>query len=204
MSKKFGLILMAMGVFFTVTLGFSHAAKVNNQKEILMVIAPKEFKDNEVFEPKTIFEIYGAKVTVASTTKEEAVGMDGYKTKPDINLSEVKIENYDAIVISGGNGAQVLFDNTDLHKIVQDFYKQNKLVAAICISPAILAKAGLLNGKKATTYPWDLPVNILKENGAIYVDQPVCISGNIITGRDPNSAKDFALAVSKALGIKCP
>jgi protease I len=200
MFKKLGIVMIIMGVVLAMTVGCFAAAK--KQKQILMVIAPKEFKDNELFEPKTIFEIFGAKVTVASTTIDTVVGMDGYKFKPELNLADVKIEDYDAIVISGGNGAQELFDNQDLHKMAREFYNQKKLVAAMCISPAILAKAGLLKGIKATTYPWDVPVNILKDNGAIYVDQVVCVSGNIITGRDPNAAKEFGLAISKALGIR--
>ena len=73
-------------------------------------------------------------------------------------------------------------------------------MAAMCISPVILGNAGLLKGKNATIFPWDAMVDKLKETGAIYTDQEVVVSGNIITGRDPDAAKAFGLAISKALG----
>ena len=101
MIKKCGALLLII----TILLMMAGGVFAGDQKEILMVIAAKDFKDNELFEPKTIFEIYGAKVTVASTTTDIAVGMDGFKFKPDLKITDAIAKNYDAIVISGGNGA---------------------------------------------------------------------------------------------------
>lgn len=198
MVKKYGVLLSLITILLMMPAGVF----AGNQKEILMVIAAKDFKDNELFEPKTIFEIYGAKVTVASTTTDIAVGMDGFNFKPDLKITDVIAKNYDAIVISGGTGAQALFDDPDLRQLVLEFNKRGKTVAAMCISPVILGNAGLLKGKNATIFPWDAMVDKLKETGAIYTDQEVVVSGNIITGRDPDAAKAFGLAISKALGIK--
>jgi len=91
-------------------------------------------------------------------------------------------------------------DNLDFQKLARDFNQENKLVSAICIAPVLLAKSKLLENKRATV--WSSPldksaIKILKENGSIYVDQPVVVDGKIITANGPEAAKDFGEAIVK-------
>ncbi|PIR71487.1 MAG: hypothetical protein COU43_02395, partial [Candidatus Nealsonbacteria bacterium CG10_big_fil_rev_8_21_14_0_10_37_25] len=77
-----------------------------------------------------------------------------------------------------------------------------KVLASICISPVILAKAGVLKGKKATVWssPMDkVPVRILEENEAIYQDKSVVADGKIVTANGPAAAEKFAKAIITAL-----
>jgi len=169
-------------------------------KKILMVIAPDNFRDEELFEPKKIFEDNGVTVTIASTGTTTAKGMLGATVKPDMALADVNMSEYDGIVIVGGAGSKdYLWENAQLRRLVNDAYAQNRVISAICVSPVVLARAGVLEGKKSTVFPDSECVNELKEHGAVYVNRDVVVSDNIITGRDPRSAKSFAKAVLDAI-----
>ena len=169
-------------------------------KKILIVIAPQNFRDEEFTEPKAAFERLGAKVEVASTQLGTAKGMLGLEAKIDLLIVNANPNDYSAIVIAGGIGSkQYLWSDKNLQELVKQFQYRNKVVAAICLSPAILAKAGLLNGREAAAYPDSEAMQILRDNGAIYSDKSVIISDKIVTARDPESAKEFAAAVINLL-----
>ncbi|KGK99548.1 hypothetical protein LI82_01990 [Methanococcoides methylutens] len=173
---------------------------MTDQKKILMIVAQENFRDEEFFEPKEVFEKNGAKVTVASNTTKKAKGILGGEVKPDLSISDVNIDEYDAISITGGGGSrQYLWDNKELQDIVRKAKDQGKVVAAICISPVVLANAGVLEGKKSTVFKNDETVRILKERGAKHKDKGVISDGKIVTGRDPKSAKEYGKAVLKAI-----
>lgn len=169
-------------------------------KEILLVIAKEQFRDEECFVPKKLFESAGVKVTVAAENTEIATGTLGGSIKPDIKISEARIDNYDAIVISGGPGSRkYLWDNKQLHVLVKEADAKKKVVSAICISPVILARTGILEGKESTVFKSPDTVRELKDHGAIYLDKDVIISGKVVTGRDPQSAEAFGKAVLRAI-----
>ncbi|KXS43849.1 MAG: protease I [Methanohalophilus sp. T328-1] len=173
---------------------------MDNKKKILMVIAQKNFRDEEFLQPREIFENAGFDITVATNQNKVAKGMLGGKVKPDTTISSEKADSYDAIVISGGGGAkQYLWDNKELHEIVQDAYKQDKLIAAICVSPVVLAKAGILKGKKSTVFSDPESVKQIKRGGADYKDKEVIRDGHIITARDPKAARSFGKTVTEFL-----
>lgn len=173
---------------------------LTEQKKILMVIAQENFRDEEFLGPKKVFEDSGAKVTVASNTTKKAKGVLGKKVSPDISISDVNIDDYDAISITGGGGAkEYLWDNKELQEIVRKANEQGKIIGAICIAPVVLANAGLLEGKMSTVFKNEETVKILKDNAAKYRDKDVMVDGNIITGRDPNAANKYGQAVIKAL-----
>ncbi|MBN2111386.1 MAG: DJ-1/PfpI family protein [Methanosarcinaceae archaeon] len=169
-------------------------------KKILMVVAQRNFRDEEFFEPREIFEDMDIDITVASNSTDEAEGALGRKIKPDISIDDAIAANYDAIVIAGGGGSrEYLWSNKKLHKLVQDAVEHDKVVAAICISPVILAKAGILADRKATVFKDNTCIRELKDCKAIYEDAEVIISDNIVTGRDPKAAEKFGEAVLEAL-----
>ena len=169
-------------------------------KKILMVIAPENFRDEEFFEPEKIFEDNGVIVTIASTNTGTAKGVLGATVKPDMALADVNMSEYDAIVIVGGGGSKdYLWENMELQRLVKDANAGNRVVSAICLSPVVLARAGVLEGKRCTVFPNPECVNELKEHGAVYVNRDVVVSDNIVTGRDPKSATSFARAVLDAI-----
>jgi protease I len=197
--KKLLSLLLVIGLIFTLFPLIGAHGQTKNPK-IIMIIAPKKFADQEFFEPKSIFEKNGAKVWVASTDLQPAVGYGIQTVKPDLTIASVKSDDYDAIVIIGGEGAiDFLWDNKELRLLVKDAYAKNKMVAAICAAPVVLARAGLLQGKAATVYPDPGFITELTKNGADYQDTKVVVSGKIITGNGPSSSTDFGLKVWEEL-----
>ncbi|ACX72635.1 intracellular protease, PfpI family [Methanocaldococcus vulcanius M7] len=174
--------------------------EIMSNKKVLMVIAPKDFRDEELFEPMAVFEANGLKVDVVSTKKGTCIGMLGNKITVNKTINEVNPNEYVAIVIPGGIGSkEYLWNNTELLSLVKKFYEDHKVVAAICLSPVVLARAGILKGKKATVFPDPEAIEELKKYGAIYEDKGVVVDGNIITAQSPNYARVFGLEVLKVI-----
>lgn len=170
-------------------------------KKVLMIIAPNNFRDEELFEPKSIFEEKGFKVFIASDKKkgEVAKGMLGGTVKVDLNIDEININDFDAIIFVGGSGAAVYFENKTVIDIAKSAYEKGKIIGAICIAPSILANAGILNGKRATSWPSEK--ENLNEKGAIYMGEGVAIEGKIVTASGPKFAKKFGEELTKLINF---
>ena len=158
-------------------------------KKVLMVIAKNKFRDEEYREPRMVLEAAGAVITVASSSLNTAEGMLGLKVKPDVLIGNVKEGDYDGIVFVGGGGASEYFDSPVAHKLARNFFEHGKLTSAICIAPATLANAGVLQGKKATAFPSS--EEALNTHGAIAIKDDVVTDGKIVTAVGPSAAKKF-------------
>jgi len=169
-------------------------------KKVLMIIASKNFRDEEYREPWTILHLSGAQLTTACSSLGEARGMLGMTVKPDILLKDAKVADYDAVIFVGGMGASEYFDDPVAHKLAREAAAAGKVVAAICIAPVTLAKAGILKGKRVTAFP-SVKADIEK-GGAQYTGAPLEADGNIITGKGPDVARKFANAIVEALSKK--
>jgi protease I len=171
-------------------------------KKILMIIAKKNFRDEEYFVPHEMFQKEGASVTTASSVKGEAVGVEGGEARSTMMLKEVNPKDFDAVVFIGGEGAKEYFENEEAHKIIQEFNSMRKIVAAICIAPVILAKSGILKVKKATVWSSLANKSGLKEfesAGCTFCDEGVVVDGNIVTADGPAKSEEFAKAVIEVL-----
>lgn len=166
-------------------------------KKVLMIIAPEGFRDEELLEPKKILENAKIDVTIASKNTKTAVGMLGTKVKVDIDIKEVDVTDYDAVIFVGGVGSSIYFNDSIAHKIAKKAYEKGKIIGAICIAPSTLANSGILKGKKVTSWPSEK--ENLEKNGAIYTGKGVEKDENIITASGPQSAKDFGNEILKAL-----
>lgn len=171
-----------------------------NNKKILMVVAQDNFRDEEYLEPRDILEDSGVSIIVASNTTKEAKGKLGGKIKPDIAIKDVIIDDFDGIIIVGGSGSkEYLWSNKDLIKHVKDFFDQDKIVSAICASPVVLARAKLLEDRKATVFNDVELIDEIKKYGAIYQDTDVVVDGNIITANGPEAAEKFGMTIVETL-----
>ena len=117
---------------------------------------------------------------------------------PDTSIDKVMNKTYDLIVLPGGlPGADHLRDNEQLQSLLKKQALDNRYLAAICAAPKALAKAGVLDGKTATSYPGTLES---LDNNAIKISQnAVEIDGKIVTSRGPGTAMDFALTLIELL-----
>lgn len=162
-----------------------------------MVIASDGFRDEEYSIPREIFEKAGFEVQTASDKLGTCHGKLGLETKSDLLLKDAKWQDYQGVVFVGGLGASIYFDDNFAHNLAEESFKNNKVVAAICIAPMILAKAGILENKKATVFISEAAN--LQKSGAIYTGKNLEQDGNIITASGPESAKSFAEAIVNTL-----
>jgi len=158
-------------------------------KNILMVLAPVGFQDLEYGQPREEFEKAGFNIKIASLQNGIAQGAFGAQVKIDLLATEVNTDDFDAVVFVGGGGMIELVDREELKKLARDFAQNNKLTAAICIAPMILANAGLLHGRQGTVHVSAKDDFINK--GANYTGEDVTINNNIITASGPPAAKEF-------------
>lgn len=177
--------------------------------KILMIIAPDQFRDEELLVPRNALTAQGWTVDTVSTKTGEAKGMLGAVEKVTLDLAyastEAQKQAYEAVIVVGGMGSpQYLWNDAQLHQILQTIEKQDRVVAAICLSGAVLAKAGLLNGKKAAV--WEMPESLaaFKENGVEYTGEPVTVDGRFVTANGPDAAAEFAKAVIEKIKTLTP
>ena len=123
-------------------------------------------------------------------------GDNGVKIMADKMLKDVNPDEFDAVVLPGGRGSPNLERSEKVMSILKSFNEKEKLIAAICFSPVLLAKKGILKDRRATVYPGrerDLP----KPRG-----ERVVVDGNIITSQGPGTAMEFALKIVEVMAGK--
>ncbi|MEM4202232.1 MAG: DJ-1/PfpI family protein [Candidatus Hadarchaeum sp.] len=167
-------------------------------KKVLLIIAPENFRDEELLHTKEELERAGVATVVASSKRGEVRGMLGATVTPEITLDQVRVDDYDGIVFVGGSGSAVYFKDKKAISIAGEAFKKDKKVGAICIAPVVLANAGVLKGKRATVFPGEYVQKIVS-GGAIYQEKAVVIDGNVITANGPSAAREFGRAIAKAL-----
>ncbi len=172
------------------------------EKKIAFIIAFRDFNDEEYLIPKQALETAGFEIVIASSNLGEAIGSYGAEAKIDILMKDLKVKNFAAIVFIGGSGSSKYFEDPNAHRIALEAVLEGKLLAAICIAPAILARAGVLKNKRATVWSSNMDksfIEILRKEKADYMAEPVITDGKIITASGPAAAKAFAMTVIEKL-----
>jgi 4-methyl-5(b-hydroxyethyl)-thiazole monophosphate biosynthesis len=125
-------------------------------------------------------------------------GSRGTVVIPDTDLDQALQEQFDMMVLPGGQpGATNLQKDERIRMRLQEMVADNRLTAAICAAPAVLAAAGLLDGRKATSFPGAIDP---EKYPNVHLDkEPVVRDGNIITSRGPGTAMDFSLSLIEIL-----
>lgn len=158
-------------------------------KRAVFVIAQNDFHDTELLVPKAVLDQRRIETKIASKVLAAAHGKLGATIEPDLALAQVRPNDFDAIIFVGGSGACVYLDDEEVIKLVQAFQKANKILAAICLGPSILANAGALISKTATATPSQ--EENLKNKGAEYTGMPVEVDGLVVTAKGPQAATEF-------------
>ena len=158
----------------------------------------------EELEAVTIIDLLrraGIEVVTAGLQPGIVKASRGTQLVPDATLDAVLRDEFDMIVLPGGMpGAQHLREDPRIIALLKKMAEQGKYTAAICAAPTVLAEAGLLVGKRATSYPGFL--DKLDVPGMAYLKDAVVKDGKILTSRGPGTAMDFALALIEALAGK--
>lgn len=155
----------------------------------------------EELEAVTIIDLLrraGITVITAGLDNEPVKASRGMVLIPDTTLDALMVQEFDMIVLPGGlPGADNLNNDPRIHTLLKQMHDADKYTAAICAAPKVLATAGLLKGKHATSYPGSIAAAALE--GVTYEEKPVVIDGKVITSRGPGTAMDFALILIEQL-----
>ncbi len=155
----------------------------------------------EELEAVTIIDLLrraGIEVVTAGLQPGIVKASRGTQLVPDAALDSVLRDDFDMIVLPGGMpGAQHLKEDSRIIALLKRMAQQGKYTAAICAAPMALAEAGLLAGKRATSYPGFL--DKIDIPGMAYSKDAVVADGKVLTSRGPGTAMDFALALIEAL-----
>jgi protease I len=164
-----------------------------SQNSLLIFLPKKDFNEEEFTIVKNRLLKAGKKVFITSDDHFICSGSKGMKVKSDTSFYNVNVSNFSGLILIGGAGSRSYWKNDFLHKIVRKFFDSKKTLAAICSSPIIFAKAGILENKKATCYTEDKMELI--NAGIDYQDKNVVVDGNIVTADNSHSALHFAEAI---------
>ncbi len=179
--------------------------KIKEQEEtkkmadVLLIIADN-YKEEEYTNTKKVLEDAGLTSETASSVANPK-STAGKTVAADVTLDKVDVSQYKAVVFIGGPGATVYLNDQNALKIAQEAVNQDKILAAICIAPVILANAGVLDGKKATV--WDAgdrqTISKIEAKGAVFTDEKVVQDGKIITANGPAAATEFGKTIANVL-----
>lgn len=153
----------------------------------------------EELEAVTIIDILrraGVEVVVASLGESPVTGAHGIRLAADTPLAALVEQDFDMIALPGGMpGAEHLRKDARVADLARRLHAKGRPVAAICAAPMVLAAAGLLDGRRATSYPGFLK-DALKTT---VTNEAVVVDGRVITSRGPGTALDFALQLVETL-----
>ncbi|MEL6544669.1 MAG: DJ-1/PfpI family protein [Myxococcota bacterium] len=160
-----------------------------NGIELLVVFAPQDFRDQELLCAIDVLTRRGFTPVLASTRSGTTRGMVGTELEAAVALDWVSEDTLDAIVVIGGTGAQVhLWHHPTLKRLVQTVHGRGGLVGAGTSAAAVLAQAGVLQGREVAGFDHPDTLHELRDGGARPQDRAVVVSGSVVTLSDESQA----------------
>ena len=158
-----------------------------------------DFEIVEAMAPLDMLRRAGIYVDVISVENKDYVkSAINVEIKVDKKLKDVDLSNYDLVILPGGPGTKNYYDHKEeLLDKVKENYNNKKMVSAICAGPSVLANLGILEGRKAISFPSFQ--HVLVENKSELVNEQVVVSDNVITGRAAAASIDFGLKLVEML-----
>ena len=166
-------------------------------KKVLFILPTGRFEDGIYLQTKGMLERNGCKVYGAALVKKTVFGLKTTRGVVDYAFSEVNPADFKALVLIGGIGANEFLTCEPLLELIRQANAQGVILAAIANTPLTLAKAGVLQGKKATLLFFE--AKNLAALGGEYTGDGVTVDGNLITGKGPEMTEKFAITILKAL-----
>lgn len=159
-------------------------------KKIAAIVADM-FEDVEYTEPVNAFRAKGHEVINIGIEAGRTVKgkKEGTKVAIDRAVSDVAIEDFDALLIPGGYSPDQLRVNDDAVRFAADFVKSDKPVFAICHAGQLLVTGKVLEGRKFTGYT--SIIQDIKNAGAEFIDREVVVDGNLVSSRNPSDIPAF-------------
>jgi protease I len=166
------------------------------------ILATNGFEQSELEVPRDRLKEHGATVHVVSPESGEIVGWKeddwGTAVQVDIPLDQAKADDYDAIVLPGGQiNPDLLRVNDKALKFIKAFFDQKKVIAAVCHAPWLLIETGIIKGRKATSYK-SIKTDMINA-GAKWEDSEVVTDQGIVTSRNPGDLEAFSKKIMEEI-----
>src|SRR2546427_8835758 len=164
----------------------------------IAILSENMYQEMELWVPYYRFREEGAEVKVigAGGAKSYASNL-GYPVTVDVQADQVKAVEFDAVVVPGGYAPDMMRRHPAMVALVREAAQQGKVVAAICHAGWMLVSAGIVNGRRATSF-FSIKDDLVAA-GAKWEDSEVVVDGNLITSRKPDDLPAFCRAIVSAL-----
>lgn len=162
---------------------------------MVYILLADGFEEVETITPIDILRRGGAEVKIISIKDDTVTGAHGITIKSDSTLSTLEVEDFDALILPGGPGHELLDISNETHALINMAITNNKYIAAICAAPSILGKKMILNNKNATCFP-GYEKHLY---GANIQPDKVVVDGKIITAKGAGAAAEFGFEILSAL-----
>jgi protease I len=166
----------------------------------VLVYLPQQLFNEQEFEPALrSISLAGVETRLVAADSGVAVSMSQLVVRLDLALRDVNVADFAGLVLIGGSGAAIYWDDTLLQARCREFANSGKIVAAIGIAPVTLARAGVLKGRKATVFRDRATIDWLRQAGAEFRFNGLVADRNIITAASSEQAHAFGSAVANAV-----
>jgi protease I len=160
----------------------------------IAVLAEDLYEDLELWYPYYRFKEAGAEVRIVGSGRAPSFNSKhGYPAKPDLDVKDARVEDFDAVIIPGGYSPDLMRRSQAMVGFVRDMDAAGKTVAAICHAGWMLVSAGIVRGRRATSFH-SIRDDLIAA-GANYVDEPVVEDRNLVTSRMPADLPQFCRAI---------
>lgn len=162
------------------------------------ILAENLYQEMELWVPYYRMKEEGAEVKVIGAGGAKSyTSKHGYPVNVDAQAEQVKAVEFDAVIVPGGYAPDMMRRHASMVGLVRDAAQEGKVVAAICHAGWMLVSAGILKGRKATSF-FSIKDDLVAA-GANWVDEEVVVDGNLITSRKPDDLPVFCRAIVGAL-----
>jgi protease I len=168
----------------------------------IAILVDQMYQEMEVWYPLYRFREAGAEVVVVAAKGGESYPSKlGYPCKSDISYDAARAEDFDGVLAPGGFAPDFIRRHPRAIEFVRQIAEQGKMTAAICHGPWVLCSAGVLKGKRATSF-FAIKDDVVNA-GAHWEDSEVVVDENIVTSRKPDDLPAFCVACV-AVAAKTP